>query len=215
MEKSIENIWKEGFKKETTFIPEIKNMNDLKSIYFVDQFKQRYRVNIILLLLTAILVLFAFILGGIPFLGLYMFALFATLGLLGNGEISKLNKLNNGASNYIYIQAFDAWLKQLLHKFSLIYKIWLPLLFIGFALALLQTNFFIPFIGETLVERLTPTTLVFQIFGFPLWSLVGILFLAGMLSYLSDYLFQREMQSIYGDLISKLDRLLADLNTLQ
>ena len=45
MEKSIENIWKEGFVNQSVPVPRINNLNDLKSIYFMDKFKRNYRTS--------------------------------------------------------------------------------------------------------------------------------------------------------------------------
>ncbi|MEM8909655.1 MAG: hypothetical protein AAGD05_17540, partial [Bacteroidota bacterium] len=122
---------------------------------------------------------------------------------------------NISDNNYEYIKAFDDWLKDLMTKFSLIYSIWIPLLFIGFVLAILQTNLFVPFLGTTLMEKFVEESNTFLVFGLPILWIVGILLSAILLSYCSIFLFKKEMNSIYGDLISKLDSLLNDLNELK
>lgn len=216
MEKSIEKMWKEGFMSDASLsIPEINDISSLKSIYFVDQFKKTYKTNIVLLTGTAVIVLFAFIMGGIPFIGLMMFGLFSTLAILGYRELSKLQKLNPGTTNYEFLKAFDNWLKNLLHKFSMVYRILIPLLFIGFALAILQTNFFAPFLDETLLERMVGDSTPAMIAGIPMWWMAGILLVAIVLSYFSTRFFKMEMRSIYGELIEKLDRSLAELEELR
>lgn len=214
MEKSIEQIWKSGFIQESQNIPKIKQLDQLQSIYFVDSFKKKYQINVIALMLTALMVLPAFILGGIPMIGFFMFGLFASLALLGQIEILKLNQLNQADSNYVYLRAFDEWLKKLEAKFAWIYRIWVPLLFVGFALALLQTNFFVPFLGETLIERFTNTPPSDGLFTLPLFWNLGIFGLAGLLSFLADFIFKKEMQSIYGDLMAKIEALLRELRKL-
>ena len=211
MEESIENIWKKGFANDSVSIPKIDNLNSLKSIYFMDKLKSRYQVNIVVLMLTAVLVLFAFIMGGIPFIGMFMFLLFAILAVLGKLELNKLEKINKGDNSHDYVQSIDNWLKALLAKFSLIYRIWVPLLFIGFTLAILKTNLFIPFIGETLIERFVGPPNANTLLGLPTVWLIGIGSIAIFLSFFSDYFFKKEMKSIYGDLIGKLDELLVDL----
>lgn len=216
MEKSIEKIWKEGFKNDTSFsIPEITDISSLKSIYFVDQFKKTYKTNIVLLVSTAVIILFAFILGDVPFIGLMMFSLFSGLAILGYRELSKLQKLNPGTNNYEFLKAFDNWLKNLLHKFSMVYRILIPLLFIGFVLAILQTNFFVPFLDETLLEHMVGDATPATIAGVPVWWVAGILLIAVALSYFSTRFFKMEMRSIYGELIEKLDRSLAELEELR
>lgn len=214
MEKSIESIWKKGFINESISIPSINNLNELKSIYFMDQFKKRYQINVIILTLTAILVLLAFVIGGIPIIGLFMFTLFASLALIGKSEINKLDQLSKGSSNYEFIKDFDDWLKNLLRKFALIYRIWVPLLFIGFSLAILHTNFFIPFIGETLIEKFVPNSNSTLFFGMPIPWLFGLLGIAAILSYCSSFFFKLEMKTLYGDLIGRLDDLLKELHAL-
>lgn len=215
MENSIENIWKKGFTNESTSIPKIENLDSLRSIYFVDTFKRRYQTNIVILLLTAVVVLFAFVMGGIPFIGIFMFILFATLAFLGKRELDKFNRLDKGSSNYEYVKALDDWLKGLLTQFSFIYKIWIPLFFIGFALAILHTNFFVPFIGETLIERLVDSSNTFTLMGLPVYLILVLLAVAIILYFVSDYLFKKEIRSVYGDLIARLDVLLRDLDELR
>ncbi|MBX2875487.1 MAG: hypothetical protein KTR30_25445 [Saprospiraceae bacterium] len=216
MEKSIEKIWKEGFTNDTSFsIPEINDISSLKSIYFIDQFKKTYKTNIVLLIGTAVIILLAFILGDVPFIGLMMFGLFSGLAILGYRELSKLQKLNPGTTNYEFLKAFDNWLKNLLHKFSIVYRILIPLLFIGFALAILQTNFFIPFLDETLLERMVGDSAPAMIAGIPVSWIASILVIAATLSYFSTRFFKMEIRSIYGELIDKLDRSLAELEELR
>lgn len=216
MEKSIEKIWKEGFIGNNSFTaPKIEDVRSLQSIYFIDKFKKTYKTNIVLLVVTATLVLFAFIMGGVPFIGLLMFSLFSLLAILGYRELSQLEKLDPGSNSYDFLKAFDHWLKHLLHKFSLVYRVLIPLLFIGFALAILQTHFFIPFLDETLIERIIGDSQPSLIAGIPWGWWLGIIAIAMVLSYFSTLFFKMEMRSIYGELIHKLDGMLAELEDLR
>lgn len=212
MKKSIERIWKEGFtNSDMSAIPQINNFETMQSIYYVDKFKKMYKTNIIFLAVTSVLVLFAFVVGGVPFIGLYMFAMFASLALFGQRKLNQLNALNVGASNYEFLTAFDRWLKNLLASFSLIYRLWIPLLFLGFVFGLLQTNFFVPFLGETLLNKLLNS----QSIAIMLPFLILIIVVAAIaLSYLSTFIFKREMRSIYGDVLGRLEQLLAELDEL-
>ncbi len=48
MEKSIENIWKEGFlKNDALTAPKINNLYNQKSIHIIDKFKRMFRINLI------------------------------------------------------------------------------------------------------------------------------------------------------------------------
>ena len=106
-------------------------------------------------------------------------------------------------------------MKNLLARFALVYKLWVPLLFVGFALAILQTQLFVPFLGETLMERIVKNAGDNLLAGWPVFWLLSIVLIALALSYFSNRLFQLEMKSIYGDLIKHLDDLLVDLEQLR
>ena len=48
MEKSIENIWKEGFLKSDALVaPKINNLYNQKSIHIIDKFKRMFKINLI------------------------------------------------------------------------------------------------------------------------------------------------------------------------
>ena len=215
MEKSIEKIWKEGFINQSVSFPKIENITELKSIYFIDQFKRKYINNLLALMATGIVILFAFVLGGIPFIGLMMFVLFSSLTFLGKQDLDRLDRLDKGSNSYDYLKSFDLWLKQLLIRFALFYKIWLPLAFMGFMFALLESNLFVPFLGETLMERIVKNSGDYVWAGLPVFWVLGIALIALLLSYFSDRLLQLEVKAIYGGLIKRLDSLLEELEKLR
>lgn len=215
MEKSIENIWKKGFTKSDLLVPIVENIWSLKSMYFIDKFKKIYKLNVIGLALTAVIILIAFILGGIPFIGLFMFILFISMALIGLKSLNDLNKISLGDTNYKFLKAFDRWLNNPKSNILLIYKIWVPLFFIGFALAILYTNFFIPFIGETLIDKILNNENTFAVNEIPVFWFLGIVIIAIVLSYFSSSFYKREMESIYGDILGKIKQLLAEVEELQ
>jgi len=54
MEKSIENIWKEGFlKNDALVVPKINNLYDQKSIHIIDKFKRMFKINLIAIVFFA------------------------------------------------------------------------------------------------------------------------------------------------------------------
>lgn len=215
MEKSIEQIWKEGFDSQVFSTPKIKHLDDLQSVYFIDEFKRKYKTNIILLVITGVLVMVAFIIGGVPLLGIGIGLLFMLLAIFGQRAMHQLDRLNLGNSSYAYLKAFDQWFKELLSFFAKVYRLWLPLLFIGFTLGILQTNFFVPFIGETLLEKFSTSSNLYMWGGVPLAWMLVIGLIAIVLSFLSNYFFQKEVQSIYGGTINRIQRLLAEMEELR
>ncbi|MBL4604492.1 MAG: hypothetical protein JKY02_02165 [Flavobacteriaceae bacterium] len=216
MEKSIENIWKKGFtNSDLLSIPIIENIRSLKSIYTIDKFKKMYKLNIIGLTLTAVIILLAFIFGGIPFIGMYMFTLFISMAIIGLKSLNNLNQINFGESNYEFLKAFDNWLNNSNSKILLVYKIWIPLFFIGFAFALLYTNFFIPFIGETLIDKILNNENMFIVNKIPVFWFLGIIIIAIVLSYFSSSFYKIEMKDIYGNILGEIKQLIAEVEELR
>src|SRR5690606_30044568 len=55
MKNSIEEIWKEGFLNEKSLVaPKINDLYNQKSMYVVDKIKRKFRVNLILIVIMAI-----------------------------------------------------------------------------------------------------------------------------------------------------------------
>ena len=82
MEKSIENIWKEGFLKSDALIaPKIKNLNTQKSIHIIDKIQRMMKVNIYIILVFAILNWGIYTALGTPIAGGIIFILL--LGFVG------------------------------------------------------------------------------------------------------------------------------------
>jgi len=81
--------------------------------------------------------------------------------------------------------------------------------------AILQTNLFVPFLGETLMERIVENSGDYVWAGLPVFWVLGIVLIALLLSYFSDRLLQMEVKAIYGGLIKRLDDLLEELEKLR
>lgn len=106
MNKSIENIWKEGFAKENLVIPKIKVLYDKKSISIVEQIINRFKREVYALLPLAV-VIFLFnivldndqavlwgIISAIPcFVWFY----------LGKRQIESIKNIDYKANSYQYL----------------------------------------------------------------------------------------------------------------
>lgn len=141
--------------------------------------------------------------------------LFASLAMLGKKELNELDRINMGIDCYEFLQNVDHWLKELLTRFQKIYRFWIPLFFIGGCWGLLNTNFFVPFLGETLMDKILSSSSTYVLADLPILWLLGIVLAAVGLSFFTDQIFKREMQSIYGEQISQLDQLLKEMEELR
>ena len=67
MEKSIEDIWKEGFLKSDALIaPKVNNLYNKKSIDIIDKFKRMFKINLIVIVAFAFASLIMSFLNGVP-----------------------------------------------------------------------------------------------------------------------------------------------------
>ena len=70
MEKSIENIWKEGFLKSDALVaPKTNNLYNQKSIHIIDKFKRMFKINLIAIIAFSFIFLIVSFFVGIPITG--------------------------------------------------------------------------------------------------------------------------------------------------
>ena len=68
MERSIENIWKEGFLKSDALVaPKINNLYNQKSIHIIDKFKRMFKINLIAIIAFSFIFLIVSFFVGIFF----------------------------------------------------------------------------------------------------------------------------------------------------
>ena len=80
MEKSIENIWKEGFLKSDALIaPKINNLYTQKSIHIIDKFKRMFKINLIAIVAFSFIFLIVSFFIGIPITGIIFFVTLTVL----------------------------------------------------------------------------------------------------------------------------------------
>ncbi len=74
MEKSIEDIWKEGFLKSDALVaPKINNLYNQKSIHVIDKFKRMFKINLIAIVAFSFIFLIVSYFVGIPLMGVIYF----------------------------------------------------------------------------------------------------------------------------------------------
>jgi|GEM_PF-4063953 len=211
---SIERIWRGA--NLSSLSSDIENeisFESIKSMHFIDKFKVTYRYNLMGLMITAILILFAFTLGGVIIEGMILFAIFSFLTILGYRKIVKLKFLSKDQSTQEYITAFHKWIDSTLDQFQLLYRYLYPVLFLTFASAILRTNLFAQFFNQSLWEMIVthPTTYLFS--GLPVVYLCLLLAVAILISIFSKKLFKLDINSVYGQMKTELDMMMTDINS--
>lgn len=216
MEKSIENIWNQGFLDEGALVaPKINKLYEAKSINTIDKFRSTYHKNYwfiwVLLLVNGI--------GAYAFtniyLAIYMAALCVPILVLSKKQIKIMDGINQNQSSYQYLVTFNDWLQKMINDFRLLYRFFYPLYFIGMVwfLALMDTGEegeYIP-----IANRILQSDQVFKIAGIPVIWVSVIVVLTGIVTHFSPRLFMVDIRLVYGRLIDRLNTMLIEMDELR
>ena len=107
MEKSIEDIWKEGFLKSDALVaPKINSLYNQKSIHIIDKFKRMFRINLIAIVAFSFVFLIVTFFSGMLITGIGFFVTLTSLVIINKKLLNGLEKVDKGVSSYQYLKAF-------------------------------------------------------------------------------------------------------------
>ena len=217
MEKSIEDIWKEGFLKSDALVaPKINNLYNQKSIHIIDKFKRMFRINLIAIVAFSFIFLIASFFNGILLMGAIFFVTLAVFVFINKRLLNDLERIDKGVSSYEYLKAFNQWIQKQVainQKMSrFLYPIFFMSIVIGF--------WFNDAEGIPLGERLVGEVLygfpdIYLIQGIPLIVIIVILLIAGLLAIFGGRIHLWDFNLIYGRVLKKLEELMADIEELK
>ena len=217
MEKSIENIWKEGFLKNDALVaPTINNLYDKKSIHIIDKFKRMFQINLIAIVAFSFIFLIVSFIVGIPITGVIFFVTLSVLVIINKKLLNGLEKIDKGASSYHYLKTFNDWIKRQIainKKFStFLYPIIFMSLILGF--------WFKDAEGMPMGKRLVSEILIgfpdtYLIFGIPLIGIVIVLFILVLLAFFGGRIYKWDLNLVYGRVFKKLEELMIDIESLR
>ena len=217
MEKSIENIWKEGFLKSDALIaPKINNLYGQKSIHIIDKFTRMFKINLIAIVAFSFGFLIVTFFMGIPITGIIFFVTLTVLVLINKKLFHGLEHISKGDSSYQYLKEFNQWIKKMVAINKKIASYMYPIIFASLILG----AWFKDAEGMRLGERLVTEVLVgfpdiLLIFGIPLIGFVIVLIIMGILAFFSGRIYEWDLNIVYGRVFKKLDELLADIENLR
>lgn len=216
MEKSIENIWKEGFlKKDALIAPKINNLYNQKSIHIIDKFKRMFKINLITIVAFSFVFLVVSVFVGIPWMGIIFFIALSVLVFINKKLLNDLEKIEKGVSSYQYLKAFNDWIKKQISINVKISKFLYPIIFISFIIGF----WFKEAEGMPLGERLVIEILygfpdVYLVFGIPLLGIVIVIIILILLATFGGRIYKWDLNLVYGRVFKKLEQLLADMEHL-
>jgi hypothetical protein len=216
MEKSIENIWKEGFLKSDALVaPKINDLYNKKSIHIIDKFKRMFRINLIAIVVFSFVFLIVSYFVGIPLTGAIFFVTLTVLVIINKSLLNGLERIDKGENSYQYLKEFDQWIKKQVAVNKRISRVLYPVIFMSLILGF----WFKDAEGIALGERLLSEVLnrfpdMYLIFGIPLVGIIVLSVILGLLTFFGGRIYQWDLNIVYGRVFKKLEELMTDLESL-
>lgn len=211
MERSIERIWKEGFLESDALVaPKLNNLYTRKSIHIIDKFTRMFKINLKAIVVFSFVVLVVSFFAKIPVLGVLMFILFNTIVIVNRKLLKGLKEIDKNVSSYQYLKDFDNWMKEQILTNVKMSRFIYPYIF----LAMLAGFWFSSSFQETLDEVLGSHQIYF-LKGIPVFWVLGILLITGVLAYFGGALYKLDLKIVYGRVLKKLDEIIADMDELK
>jgi hypothetical protein len=217
MERSIENIWKEGFLKSDALVaPKINNLYNQKSIHIIDKFKRMFKINLIAIVVFSFVFLIVSFFVGIPITGVMFFITLSILVFINKKLLNGLDKIDMGISSYQYLKVFNQWVKKQVSINEKISKFLYPIIFISMILGFwFKDAQGIP-LGKRLVnEVLKAFPDIYLVYGIPLIGIVIALLITILLGFFGGRIYKWDLNIVYGRVFRKLKELMTDIESLR
>jgi len=212
MEKSIEEIWKEGFLKSDALVaPKLNNLYNQKSMHIVDKFKRMFKINLNAIFIGSIIFLIASFPLDIPIMGVGYFFVANSIVLVNRKLMKGLMKIDKNLSSYEYIKTFDSWMKKQLDVNAKIARYYYPLFFLFMILGFGFSDDFQEFVREILGKPHQ----IYLLNGIPVFWLLGLIIITGLLAVFGKRIYKFDVGLVFGRVLKKLDELIADMEELR
>jgi len=217
MEKSIENIWKEGFLKSDALVaPKLNDLYNQKSKHVIDKFKRMFKINLIAIVVFAFVILVATTLNGLPIIGVSWFLILIALVVVNKKLTGSLEKIDYHKNSYDYLMSFNKWLQEQMAINRKMARLYYPLFFLSVVVGF----WFIDAEGVSLGQRLVGEVLygfpdIYMISGVPLIGIVFVIIIAGLLMLFGGRIYNLDVKIVYGRMFKKIKELITDLEALR
>lgn len=212
MKNSIEAIWKEGFLNETSLVaPKINDLYNQKSKYLVDKMEKMFRVNLIVIVATAIFIPFIYYFLDALWEGTCASVLLLLTAWYNKRQISKIKTLDQGKNSLEYVKSLHRWLKDVLLKSEKIARVSYPL-YILIAVITIASAWNKQGLTLKIHQKFPDFPLVEHI---PLFALITGGLLVVLMYCFSVKVFRWEVRLMYGRVIDKLEETIAEMEELK
>lgn len=212
MEKSIEEIWKNGFlQNEALVAPKVNDLYNQKSKNIVDKLLQMGQMNIYAILIGSFIILFVSVLTGATIMGLALFFLLGWLVLAGRELKKKVDEIDKSTSSYAYLKAVNSWRNDAIALYTRIYRVFYPLFVLSIGIGFWFSTF-----GTDLAVNLAEKfPNMIYILGMPLYPLIVLLTIAALSSIFAGRIYRLDLNIVYGSVFAKIEELIADMDELR
>lgn len=209
MEQSIESMWKEGFLKEDALVaPKVNDIYNKKSTHLIEKFQRMFRNNIWGIVIGASLLFIGAYFAGALLAGSIVFIMLLYVAYTAHQDMKALEKIDKGQSSYAFLKSFRDWIAQSVDRYGKMYRVVYPVLILTFYFGLWFSDVFAG-TRELVTERTTDL-----IFGMHTYTTILMIVFAAAMSFFSKAIHRRDIKIIYGGIIDKLDRALAEMEEL-
>ena len=212
MEKSIEEIWKEGFLNEKSLVaPKINDLYNQKSKELVDKMKRMYTINLIAIVSMSIVFPIMYYFLDVIWQGVAASILLLLTAWYSKRQKRSIKTLDHGATSLDYLKSLDRWLKDALSKNAKILRFSYPLYF----LIAMSTIWSAWNKGELTSKMYQKFPDVIFIGSVPLFALIIAGVATLLMFYFSDRIYRWDVRLMYGRVFDKLEETIAEMEKLK
>lgn len=212
MDKTIENIWKEGFvNAEEITAPKINNLYNQKSIHIIDKIKRMNKINLIAIAAGAPLFMVITFFMKFPITGIATFIILAIVLYVNRNLMKGFDTIDKGKNSYEYLNSFNIWLKQQLSINRKMAGYYYPALFLAVVIGI----WFSPGAQHVFQEILSKPNEIYLIGDIPILWTIPVAIITIVLAFGGGRLYDFDVKLVYGPVYKKLDDILADMEDLR
>ncbi len=209
MEKSIETIWKEGFLSEDALIaPKVNNLYNKKSLHIMAKFKKMFLINIWGIIIGSSLLFIGSYFAGALLAGSIVLIMMLYVAYTAYNELKNLEKINKGQSSFLFLKSFKDWIDHSIERYGKMYRLVYPILILTFYFGIWFSDNLV-FVRQKVSEHSD------LFFGIHLGTTIFVVSVALLMSIFSKAIHRKDVKTIYGGIINKLDSSLAEMEHLR
>ncbi|SKB77869.1 hypothetical protein [Dyadobacter psychrophilus] len=212
MDKSIEAIWKEGFLNEKSLVaPKINDLYNQKSIHLVDRMLRMFRINLIVILITAIVFPVIYYFLDALWQGLTASVLLLLTAWYNKRQIDRIKTLDQGSTSLDYLRSLDQWLRDILSKSEKIARFSYPL-YLLIAISTIWSVWDKQGLTLKIHQKFPNLTVIGNI---PLFLLIVAGIIVLLMFIFSAKIYKWEVRLMYGRVFGKLKETIAEMEKLK